>query len=167
MSGSFFFSSTPAQSPVSTGPMVYRVPSYLLPPSAPGTPSAGGGCGGGGYGTGAVGSTSAPNNTPAGPIGASSGITSPQPSNIGGFLSFLGGPRVGNGFPDGGTPVAPAVAANQLRSGDQSGGIIGGRRVVGGSQGFIGIRLPPGPTGFIFQVIVVGIIGYAIIKALD
>jgi hypothetical protein len=167
MAGSFFYSGTPANSPVTTGPMVYRVPSYLLPSSAPGTPSAGGGCGGGGGSGGPVGSTTFPNTTPAAPIGASSGITSPVPSNIGGFLGFLNGPRVGIGFPDGGTPTPPAVAANQSQSSLQSGGIIGGRKVVGGGQGFLGVVLPPGPTGFIIQVLVVGFIGYAILKAIE
>lgn len=165
MAGSFFYTSAPAQSPISTGPMIYRLPSYV-PSSAPGTPGAGAGCGGSGYGSTGVGSTTTPNTTPAGPIGASSGITSPQPSNIGGFLGFLGGPRVGIGFPDGGTPIPPANNSG-AQSSQQSGGIIGGRGVRGGGQGFFGFVVPPGPTGFVFQVLVVGFLAYAVYKALE
>jgi hypothetical protein len=169
MAGSYFFTASPGVSAGAGGYRVYKVPSYLLPSTAGNAPAAaGGGCSGSGPGgTGSpVGSTTMPNTTPAAPIGVSSGITSPQPNNPGGFLGFLNGPRVGSGWPNGGSPTPPAALTASTSSG-QSGGVIGGRRVGGSGQGIIGFVVPKGPTGLAIQLVVLGLLAYAVFKAVE
>jgi hypothetical protein len=116
------------------------------------------GCGGGGYAgqTAQTGSTSNPITSPAAPIGASSGITSPQPPNPAGWLGFLGGPKVGNGWPSGGFATPPA-AAIRTGSGSVGAGRTDRRYTAQGGQG--AASQPPINVGGIpLQTVLLGLL---------
>lgn len=144
------------------GYIAYRPPTAPL--SSGSTPASACGCGGScGGSSGPVGSTVNPNTTPAAPIGASSGITSPQPQNQAGFLGFLGFPRIGQGWPNGGTATPPPAFVG-AQSSSQPGGAPGSAAVSSG-QGFNAAALIP--SGNFLTWIVLGVVAYVIYKGIE
>jgi hypothetical protein len=120
-------------------PITYVPPRSLITPAVvslglpPGGSNVGCGGQGGTPGSGPVGSTTNPVTQPAAVIGASSGITSPQPPNRAGFLGLRGGAGVGDGWPSGGW-APPGTSVPGPGSSANAGGTTG-KRVRSSGQG--------------------------------
>jgi hypothetical protein len=161
------------------GGMSFKPP---VPASSPSSSSAGngsayassGGCGcGGGSGPGTsggpIGSTSTPVTAPPAPIGASSGITSPQPTNPAGFLGYSGGPAQGTGWPNGGIKP-PRAYYRGIRSNAQTPGAP--RKLVNTSaEGTFAApvvaTVSPSTTLNLLGIAVLGVIAYVAWKAAE
>jgi hypothetical protein len=156
--------------PVTFSPIPSPTSSGAAMPSAGGTGADSCGCGGGapygGIAMPPLGTTANPNTQPPAAVGASAGISSPQPPNPAGWLGFLNGPRVGNGWPSGGFNNPPAVATRSGSSAGRSGQSTGNFLPQSGqgiraqrAQTFAGVSLT--------HLLLVGLVIYGAVKIFE